>query len=270
MVAFAAWITRDVLHVEGPDTVTFLQGQLSQDVEALAVGGSTWALLLQPTGKTVAWVRATRVGDQEVVLDGDAGSGDAVRGRLERFKLRTKATIEPMPGTPCLAVRGVAPVGERDALRIAWPGLDGYDQLGPSARRPADVEEGDEARYELARIEAGVPKFGHELTEDTIPVELGEWFIDASVSFTKGCYTGQELVARIDARGGHGPRPVRQLLIDGPAREGDPIEAGGDVIATLTSAAWSDTRGATVALAPLPRAATGPFTVGGASATVSE
>ena len=59
---------------------------------------------------------------------------------------------------------------------------------------------------------------GAELTEDTIPAEAGQWLVDASVSFTKGCYTGQELVARIDSRGGNVPRPVRLFVVEGERR----------------------------------------------------
>jgi len=265
MEPFAAWITRDVLHVAGPDAVSFLQGQLSQDVAGLATGTSTWTLLLQPTGKTVAWLRATRTGETEVVLDGDAGSGDAVVARLERFKLRTKADLTPEWAMPCLTVRGVAGAG----LPIAWPGVDGYDELGPSGSAPDGVELADGATYELARIEAGVPVFGRELTEATIPVECGQWLIDASVSFTKGCYTGQELVARIDARGGNAPRPLRRLLVDGRVAAGDVVEVDGRAVSALTSAAWSDERAATVALAPLPRAVHEGVTVGGAAVALA-
>jgi folate-binding protein YgfZ len=259
MEPFAAWITRDVVHVSGPDAVSFLHGQLSQDIAGLAIGTSAWSLLLQPSGKTVAWLRATRTGETEVVLDGDAGSGDAIVARLERFKLRTKADFAPEWAIPCLAVRGR--VG--DGLPIAWPDLVGDDQLGPSGTVPDGVDVVDEATYELARIEAGVPAFGRELTEATIPVELGQWLIDASVSFTKGCYTGQELVARIDSRGGNAPRPIRRLVIDGRVAAGDAVDVDGKVVGPLTSAAWSEERAATVALAVVPRAIDGGASVGG-------
>ncbi|MEO7429244.1 MAG: hypothetical protein ABIY48_07645, partial [Acidimicrobiales bacterium] len=87
----AAPIRRDVVRVHGPDAVAFLQGQLSQDVAALAVGASAPSLLLQPTGKVDAWLRVTRMGDDDVLLDVEAGFGPAVHERLRRFKLRTKA-----------------------------------------------------------------------------------------------------------------------------------------------------------------------------------
>jgi folate-binding protein YgfZ len=249
---FAAWIERDVVRASGPETVAFLQGQLSQDVESLAVGGSAWSLLLQPSGKVDSWLRATRVEDDVMVLDVDGGWGDALIERLERFKLRTKCELERVEGPRCLAVRNVAvarPAPPPSGLPIVWPGTDGYDLLGPDVAPPNGIRPTDDAQeaYERARIEAGVPALGRELTDTTIPVEAGQWLIDASVSFTKGCFTGQELVARIDSRGGNAPRPVRGLRIAGAAHEHDDITVDGKSIGTITSA--SDT----VALAPLTR-----------------
>ena len=193
---FAAWIERDVVQAAGDDAVPFLQGQLAQDVAALAIGQSAWSLLLEPSGKVTAWVRATRVGATELVLDTDPGAGPLVVQRLQRFKLRTKCELELSEATATLAVRGVAMPGEGAGLPIAWPGVDGFDQLGPSGSPPAGVALVDTAVYEVARIEAGVPVSGVDVTTDTIPAEAGQWLLDASVSFTKGCYTGQELVAR--------------------------------------------------------------------------
>ncbi len=91
---------------------------------------------------------------------------------------------------------------------------------------------------ERYRIAHGVPAMGAELTDDTIPAEAGQWLIDASVSFTKGCYTGQELVARIDSRGGNVPRPVRLLVVDGefPVASGAEVRLDGQPVGTVTSA----------------------------------
>jgi folate-binding protein YgfZ len=246
---FAAWIERDVVRAGGPETVTFLQGQLSQDVESLAVGASAWSLLLQPSGKVDSWLRVTREDDDVMVLDVDGGWGDALIKRLERFKLRTKCELERLDGWRCLAVRGVGPdePAAPTALSIEWPGTPGYDLLGPEIELPGDVELADLGTYERARIEAGVPALGRELTDATIPVEAGQWLVDASVSFTKGCFTGQELVARIDSRGGNAPRPIRGLRIQGIANERDEIAVDGKSIGTITSAVD------TVALAPLSR-----------------
>jgi folate-binding protein YgfZ len=251
---FGAWIERDVVRASGPDTVTFLQGQLSQDVELMAVDESRWSLLLQPTGKVDAWLRITRTADDEFVLDTDAGTGDAVITRLQRFKLRTKCDIEPVAGWRCLAVRGTT-VDDPAARPIAWPGVEGVDLLGEVVSAPADLPL-DPDGYERLRIESGVPAMGRELTDATIPVEAGQWLIDASVSFTKGCYTGQELVARIDSRGGNAPRPVRGL------RSSSPLPLGADIttpdgkhLGNVTSA-HDD-----VALAPLPRSVAPPADV---------
>ena len=96
--------------------------------------------------------------------------------------------------------------------------------------------------YEAVRIEAGIPVMGRELDEGTIPAEAG--VVDRSVSFTKGCYTGQELVARIDSRGGNVPRHLRGLLLPegaGPATE--LTDADGRTAGTVTSAAVSATLG---------------------------
>ncbi len=197
-------MNRDTIRVHGPDAASYLQGQISQDVDALALGDTAWSLVLQPTGKLSSWFRIHRVGDDEYLLDVDAGHGDGLVARLERFKLRTDATIEPADATIPAAV--------------SWPGADD----------PAD---------ERQRILAGMPRMGAELTDDTIPGEGGQRLIDLSVSFTKGCYTGQELVARIDSRGGNVPRPIRVLHAEGDVAVGDEVRAGDDVVGVVTSAA---------------------------------
>ena len=254
----AAPLQRDVVRVHGPDAIEYLQGQLSQDVAALGVGESAPSLLLQPTGKAEAWLRVTRTADDAVVLDVAAGFGDAVHARLRRFKLRTKVELEPGVWWG-LAVRGpgatevTVPAGAM-ALDAGWPGVDGVDLLSEDELALAGVPLVDREALEALRIECGVPAMGAELTDATIPAEAGQWLIDASVSFTKGCYTGQELVARIDSRGGNVPRPVRGLLVDGdPPRVGTEIELDGARVGVVTSAARSPGLGG-VALAVVNRA----------------
>jgi folate-binding protein YgfZ len=88
----------------------------------------------------------------------------------------------------------------------------------------AEVTRCDREAWEAARIEAGVPVNGREVTPDTIAAELG--LVDRTVSFTKGCYTGQELVARLDARGSRVARVLRGIVLDG---RGDPPPAGAEV-----------------------------------------
>jgi folate-binding protein YgfZ len=252
-------IQRDVVRVHGPEAVGFLQGQLSQDVAALPVGESTPSLLLQPTGKVDAWLRVTRLGDDDVLLDVDAGHGDAVHARLRRFKLRTKAELEPAAWSG-LALRGPGarevdvPVGSH-GLVATWPGVPAVDLIGPGELALAGVAVADTDALEALRIECGVPAMGAELTDATIPAEMGQWLIDASVSFTKGCYTGQELVARIDSRGGNVPRPLRGLLVEG---DHAPVHADvelpdGTPVGSVTSSARSAVLGL-VALGVIGRA----------------
>ncbi|HJR27055.1 MAG TPA: hypothetical protein VJ804_16370, partial [Acidimicrobiales bacterium] len=112
--AGAVPIRRDVVVVHGPEAVEFLQGQLSQDVAALAVGASAPALLLQPTGKVDAWLRVTRLEDDRLALDVEDGAGEAVAARLRRFKLRTKAELEQGRWVG-FAVRGVGEGQDIDA-----------------------------------------------------------------------------------------------------------------------------------------------------------
>lgn len=258
--AGAVDLARDFVRVAGPDAVSFLQGQLSQDVAALAAGASTWALLLQPQGKVVALLRVLRVGDEELVLETDAGFGGAVIERLNRFKLRVKADLDPL-GWRCVAVRGPRAhevVGEAGVV-ADWPGLPGVDLVGESPAAPAGVPQCSAEAYEAVRIEAGIPVMGRELDESTIPAEAG--VVDRSVSFTKGCYTGQELVARIDSRGGNVPRHLRGLVLAAEAPAGATLRSDGKDVGLVTSVAWSPGLDAPVALAYVRRAVEPPAEV---------
>ena len=258
---------RDFVVVAGPDAVDYLQGQLSQDIEALAVGSSARSFVLQPTGKVDAWVRVTRTGADEVVLDVDEGHGDAVAARLRRFLLRTKADIDPL-GWRAVALRGPGAAGTTptvaadDALVLpaGWPGVEGVDVLGPTVEPPPGIPQADASAYASLRIRSGVPLMGAELTDGTIPAEAGEWVIDASVSFTKGCFTGQELVARIDSRGGHVPRHLRGLLVRAAERPaaGAPVLVDGADVGSVTSTAWAPGTDQGVALAYIRRSVTPP------------
>lgn len=173
----------DVVRVEGPDAATYLQGQLSQDVDAL--GEAAWTFVLQPSGHIVALARLTRAGDA-FALEVDAGLGELVEARLRKFLLRTKATITLERGTT------------------------------------------DEA----ARIAEGRPG-ANEFDERAVPAETG--WVDRAVSFTKGCYTGQELVARMDSRVAEPPR--RLVRLRGAVAAGAAIEVDGAEVGRVTSVA---------------------------------
>ena len=289
---------RDVLAVRGPEAEAYLQGQLSQDVSALAVGESSDSLLLEPDGKLSALLRVTRTDAQGFVLDVDGDYGDAVLARLRRFVLRSKVEMEPLSWR-CLSLRGAA-VGEAAAgllavlaergvlaLPFEWNGWQGTDLLGPEdvvlgpeeAGLPAGVVPCGPEAVEACRIVSGIPAMGTELTGKTIAAEAG--LVERTVSFTKGCYTGQELVARIDSRGSNVARRLVGIVAPGdpPGNDGGgaavvalargmTLHGGGapagdgaaddKVVGTITSAAWSVELGAWVALGYLHRTVEAP------------
>ena len=268
--AGARLLRRDGVQVEGPDARSYLQGQCSQDVEALAEGESAESLLLSPQGKLEAYARVTCTAADRFLLDVDEGFGAAVVERLQRFRLRVKAELSPV-ALQCLSVRGpgaqaaVGAVAAELRMAFSWGGVAGVDLLASSI--DASAAEGlhwcGEAAWEAVRVEAGIPVMGAELDERTIAAEAG--LLDRAVSFTKGCYTGQELVARLDARGNKVARHLRGLVAGGggvpdagdapppwPAGTEVVDPATGKVAGTVTSAAWSPVLGA-VGLAYLHR-----------------
>jgi folate-binding protein YgfZ len=242
---------RDALRVFGPQAVEYLQGQCSQDVSALGVGDTAASLVLAPDGKLVALVRLTRTGPDEVIVDCDAGWGTVVAARLQRFKLRTKVEIEDLAWS-CVAIRGRrAPAYEPPSdmaagslvLAVSDPGWEGYDVLGPAPAPPDGLPWCVSEAAEACRIETGIPLMGAELDDKTIPAEAH--LVDRTVSFTKGCYTGQELVARLDARGNRVARRLCGLVVAeatvAPARlvGADLVPHDGEKsVGHLTSVAW--------------------------------
>ena len=257
MTVVVARTARDVITVTGPEAVTWLQGQLSQDISRLAPGEVTLTFVLAPQGKVDGWGRIQRISDDSVRIDVDPGAGEAWMTRLNRFKLRTKADLVLTTAVPTVAVRGSAPEA---GLPAGWPGTVGVDYLEAGSEVvDALVAEGateiDAVALEGLRIRAGAPRWGAEVDAETIPATLGQWAIDAAVSFTKGCYTGQELVARIDSRGGNVPRRLAAIVIDGPPLlVGAEVTVDGSVVGTVTSTAPDPVAGGSVALAFIARA----------------
>jgi tRNA-modifying protein YgfZ len=208
---------REVVRVSGPDALTYLQGQVSQDVLAMAVGDRRWTFLLQPTGKVDVLARVERTADDTFVFDVDAGYGDALVARLNRFKIRVKVDVEPLPW------RVLCVVG-------------GDDVVAPDPQPPAGVPEGSAADVEAARIAAGWPAMGVEIVPgETIPAETG--VVSVAVDFKKGCYPGQELIERMDSRGAAAPRSLRIVEVPAGTQPGDPVVQDGATIGTVTSVA---------------------------------
>lgn len=255
----------DVVWVRGPDALGFLDGVLSQDLAGMPVGGVARSFLLEPRGKVAALLWVLR-GEGEIGLVADPGWGEAVAAGVGRYRFRVDAGLLPGEGpagevwgpaaAAVLAAAGLpAPVGwERSGgtlvahlplgglprFLVAGPGVPGLEAAGA---RPAG-----EVAVTTVRIEAGEPRMGVDVDGDTIPQETG--LVAAAVSFTKGCYLGQELVARIDSRG----RVTRHLRGVTVAEnvippEGAALHAGGREVGSLTSVGESLALRAPVALA---------------------
>ncbi len=264
---------RDLIVAVGPDTTRFLHGQLAQNIETLTVGSVAWTLLLQPTGRLIAFMRLRRIDPDSVLIDVEAGVGASVRAALSRFLIRTKCTLTLHEGVGsywCATATGL----QADPGQIAatpWPGVVAVGQPIENGQIVAPlvptlpVVSAEAA--EVFRVLHGVPRHGHELTGSTIPSETG--LLPIAVAFGKGCYTGQELVERIDSRG----RVVRALM---KLRSDQPLQSG----ARITDASDAD-RGIVTSGVALPDggwAAIGlvrtgdgsPVVVGGAAVTTEE
>jgi folate-binding protein YgfZ len=215
-------LERDVLSVRGTDAVGYLQGQCSQDVAVLPVGGGAASLVLEPDGKLCALVGVARTAEDAFVVATDRGYGEPLTARLLRFRLRAKVEVEPLDWT-CLALRGagapgVEAVAPLAAVPFAIGGWHGVDLLGPPESLESAVGSAvtgnvvwcDQPAWEACRVEAGEPVMGRELDAKTIAPEAG--LVEWAVSLTKGCYTGQELIARLDARGNRVPRRLCGLV----------------------------------------------------------
>ena len=247
----ASIVDRDVVEVCGRDASSYLQGQISQDVDSISAGGSAWSLVLAPTGKLMAWFRLHRVTDDSFLIDVEAGWAAPLVERLERFKLRTAVEFSLLDGWRMLSVR--REINDADpeqtvptiqaalsqaalSATFSWPGFSGSDHLDVGLDALSGIEI-DDAAFEQARIRAAVPRLGLDIGENTIPAEGGANLIEGSVSFTKGCYTGQELVARIDSRGGNVPRPLRVLIGEQALEIGGVVTFDGREAGVVTSAA---------------------------------
>lgn len=238
----------DVVDVTGEQAVKFLDGQLSQDVAAIDPGRSAWSFVLQPQGKVVALVRVSVLTPEHALLDTDPEFGEILVERLNRFRLRVKAELAHRQ-VETVSVRGPALDGvakpEGHVLDSLWPAWPGWDHLESHALPGGAVQCSEEA-WEVARIRAGFPRNGSDLTDKTIPAESG--LVPVAASMTKGCYVGQELVARIDSRG-HVNRHLRVLEVEGEVPvPGADLHSSDKQIGSVTSAAFSHLAGHPFAL----------------------
>ena len=167
---------RAFVRVAGPDADDYLQRMISNDVEVLEPGEACDALLLTAKARVIAPLRVLRRADDDFLLSTEPELGETVRRELVRMRFAAKAEIEPEE-------------------HVAWLVLGGGEVLD---ERPAG-EEASEEEFERWRIESGIPRWGAEIDETILPAEAG--LDETHISFTKGCYPGQEPIARQRYRG---------------------------------------------------------------------
>jgi tRNA-modifying protein YgfZ len=229
-------LDRDLVVVHGTDAFSFLQSLVSQDLDPVGDGEAVDSLLLSPQGKLDVVFRLVRVGE-EAWLDCDAGFGAQLAASLNRFRIRVQAEVDDRSGGwGMVAVRG----GDGAAPPDGCLGFANGDVIGPVVSLEAIADRGlDVDAYERWRIEAGVARLGIDVNEKTIPQEAS--LERSAVSFTKGCFLGQELVCRIDTRG-HVNKYLRRLEVIGADRPdvGAEIRFGDQVVGAVTSVTPAD------------------------------
>ncbi len=256
----AGWVDRSArgrIVLEGPDRQTFLQALFTNDVLSVTPPAARYGAFLTNKGRMIADARVI-VQAERLLLDTEPATRATVLALLDKFHFTedltfddaTEATVAISlfgPRAPdvfaMLFPGGLLPrdLEAREATFEGHPvvavgnrliGEPGCDLILPAEGAPALAERlrlfncrpvGWNA-LEMARVEAGVPRFGVELTEDTIPLEAG--LRDYAFSFTKGCYPGQEIIARIDARGEPARRLVGFSLEGGTVAPGTPVRDG--------------------------------------------
>lgn len=252
--------------VSGPEAGEFLQGQLSNDIEALEPGDGCYAALLDRKGRVRADMRVLRLDDGSYLIDTEPEAGPAVLAHLSMYKVGRDAEVaEVAEAGPLLSLLGPlservvgAPRGPENGhreltiagarCRVVATDL-GADVLVPAAAgdavaaalREAGAEPIDAEAAEIARVEAGRPRLGREIEpERTMPQEAG--INERAVSFTKGCYIGQETVARLHYKG----KPNRHLRMLTSAERlpgGAIVSLDGRELGTVGTAVLSPARG---------------------------
>jgi folate-binding protein YgfZ len=256
---------RGQVQVSGADAAEYLQGQLTNDIEALEPGDGQRAALLDRKGHMQADLRVLRPAAEEIWLDMEAQAREAALAHLKMYSIgrdvavadvSEERTILSLIGPRSVEVAGTAAlpqyaceeasVGTVACLAVGTG--DGIDLIVPAsdAGRLAEVLAGAGAvpvsteAAEIVRIEAGVPRFGAEMGNETMPAEAG--IVEQTVSFTKGCYIGQETVARLHYKG-RPNRHLRGLRLSAPAEPGSPVRLGEKEVGRLGGAGVSPALG---------------------------
>jgi folate-binding protein YgfZ len=268
---------RPRIAVSGAEAAEFLQGQVTNDVEALEPGAGCYALLLDRKGKIRADMRILRLAADEFLIDTEPECAEIVQGHLGTYNIGRDAAVEADPEARALLsllgpmtaklLDGAMPAPEHSHRELFVAGVgcraiateSGADLLVPdegvAAVREQLLKEGAqpiaEDAAEIARVEAGRPRIGHETGPQTMPAEAG---LEArAVNFTKGCYIGQEPVARLHYKG-RPNRHLRRLRASFPLAAGDPVATGDRELGAVGTAVVSPASGP-LALAILRREA---------------
>jgi tRNA-modifying protein YgfZ len=253
---------RGKLVVSGPEAAEYLQGQLTNDTEAIAPGDGCYAALLDRKGHMQGDMRVLRPGaEPDLWLDTEPEALEAVRRHLGMYKVgrqvelgdvTAERAILSLIGPRAVEVAGSAPLPENACEELTLGGAnclavgtpDGIDLFVEAADRDRVLEallavgaiEVSPEAAEIVRIEAGRPRFGAEMGTETMPAEAG--IVEQAVSFTKGCYIGQETVARLHYKGKPN-RHLRGLRLSAPAQPGAALRLGEKEVGTLGGAAVS-------------------------------
>jgi tRNA-modifying protein YgfZ len=213
----AALRPRDFVRVRGPDAEDFLQRMLSNDVTAAPCE----ALLLTAKGRVLAPLVVWRRDDGDFVLLTEPGLGEVVRTTLLRARFAAKVEVEPEAHTSTVVL------GSRDGIPNSDYGEPAVEVLDREIEPTLGADE-----LERLRIEAARPAWGKEIDERVLPAEAG--LDERAISYTKGCYPGQEPIARLHFRG-HVNRKLRTLEVE-DAKPGDEIKQGEKAVGRITSA----------------------------------
>lgn len=235
------------LEVSGPDAAEYLQSQVTNETEELAAGSGVYAALLDRKGHLQADMRILRLAEDSFLIDAEKSAGPALFKHLSMYKIGRKVDVTEtgrslfsLVGPAAFEVTGRAPGSENDFTRATiagaeclvvatWLGLDVIAAPEDGAAVLAQLEEDraipvSETALEILRVERGRPRFGADMNESNMPAEAG--IVDRAISFTKGCYIGQEPVARLHYKGRpnrhlRGLRPLGQVTAGDAVRLGD-------------------------------------------------
>ena len=290
--------SRGLIAIGGPDRADYLQGQLTNDIVALEDGHGCYAVHLTPNGRMIADMDVLSVGDR-VLLDVDGGVKDSLVSRFQELIFTEDVVVSDWteswtsygvsgPRAPRVVAAAVGSLdtegqpslealGDYEVARLlvgklslivartdalGMPGFSLWvEREGADSLREALIHEGcvevDAAAADAVRIENGRPAFPLDLGDDVIPLEAG--IEDRAISFTKGCYVGQEMIIRILHRGqGKVARRLTGLTLDSPGLASSPhvgalLWSGDKEVGRLTSVAMSPGVGSLVALGYVTR-----------------